>query len=47
VGFGDYYPETEAARGLAIVLLPFGLIVISFGISIAVAQVEFESFGRI
>jgi len=40
VGFGDYYPETETAKGLAIVLLPFGLVIISFGISIAVAEVR-------
>jgi hypothetical protein len=43
VGFGDLSPQTQATRGFAIVLLPFGLVIISFGISLAAAQVH--SFG--
>jgi hypothetical protein len=40
VGFGDLSPQTQATRGFAIVLLPFGLVIISFGISLAAAQVH-------
>ena len=33
VGLGDIYPEKESTRLTAIVMLPFGLIVVGFGIS--------------
>jgi len=39
VGFGDFSPQTQVSRGFSVVLLPFGLVVISFGISLLKAYV--------
>jgi len=38
VGLGDLSPQTQLSRGCAIVLLPLGLVVISFAISMATAM---------
>ncbi len=37
MGLGDFYPLSQEARALAIFMLPFGLVVVGFGVSFFVA----------